>query len=269
VKNEKITQRVLLDAYGDRSVQKVLRGARAMIDFDNRQMIRLEKQIAELSDNAIPIAIQQTLNNTARNAWLEGRNNTDREFNNRNTWTKRTQTYQQTRELNVNKMVSITGSSADYLAQQEEGFTRQSKGDGVWVPTAEAAGETGQTRSKPIRAKFRRSRIKVKRGRAKKPVSRAQAQLFKIINAVNSRSGHFWGTLNNTKGMWQLEGSTDSGRIVLSGVRLLYSARKRTIRTPKHEWHLPAVEKANERLGVEYYRALKRQMARLKRKYKL
>lgn len=238
------------------------------MDIDDRQIRRLEKQINLLSDHAIPIAIQQTLNNVARKAWREGRRNTDREFQNRNTYSKRSQTYQQTRELDIDKMVAIAGSSAQYLAEQETGFTRTSKSGGVWVPTAEAADQSGQTRTKPIKAKFRRSRIRMAKPKTKRPVSAKQAHFFKLINAVRSRSGYFFGEFKNTKGMWKIEGSLDTGRLVLTGVRLLYSATRRTVYTPKTAWHSEGVDVANRDLEGEYYRALKRQFARLKRKYK-
>lgn len=236
-------------------------------NIDDRQMMAMEKEIDFLSDRAIPIAIQQTLSNTARTAWKHGRENTDREFQNRNTWTKRSQTYQRAEGLDVKRMVAVAGSHAGYLAQQEEGFSRTSRKSGVWVPTAEAAGQSGMKRTKPIRAKYRRSRIKLKRGKMVAPTSKAQANLFKIVNAVRG-NGYFWGKLGSTIGMWQVDGNTNSGRIILTGVRLLYSANRRTVRTKPHKWHEPAVERANDRLGDEYYNALKRQLMRVRKKYK-
>ena len=60
---------------------------------------------------------------------------------------------------------------------------------------------------------------------------------------------------------------SDNGRLTLTSVRLLYSANKKTIRTPKKEWHLPAVEEANDNIGTEYNKAMKRQLKRLRRKH--
>lgn len=217
---------------------------------------------------AIPIACQQTLNNVARIAWREGRKNTDTMFQNRNTWTKRSQTYQQTKELDIDRMVAITGSSAGYLAQQEEGFTRTASGkDGVWVPTAEAAGQSGK-RTKPIQRRFRRNRVRFKKRIRKAASSPAQANLFKMYNAVLG-NGMFYGKMGQTTGLWVLSGSVAGGRLVLTNVRLIYSADKKRIRTAPHEWHGPSVVKAVNVEGDEYHKALKRQWARLKRKNRI
>ena len=239
------------------------------MDLNYTEQKRFEKQISEASNVGITIAVQQTINNTARNAWREGRRNTDSEFTNRNTWTRRSQTYQQTRELDIDKMVAVAGSSAGYLADQETGFTRTSTGKaGVLVPTAEAAGQTGE-RTKPILRRFRKGRMRLKRKINKSPATAAQARLFKMYDAVKG-NGLIWTEFKNTTGMWQIEGSVSAkGRIVLTGVRLLYSANKRVVTTKATEWHEPAVQTALGKMGDEYHRALKRQWLRLKRQNRI
>ncbi len=238
------------------------------MDADITQLNRYQTQIAQASSRGIPIAVQQTVNNTARNAWRSGRKNTDSEFKNRNTWTKRSQTYQTTKELDIDSMVSVAGSSAGYLAEQETGFTRTSTGKaGVWVPTADAAGQTGD-RTKPILRRFRKGRMRLRRKVKKQPTSAAQARLFKMHDAVQG-NGLMWGKLGSTEGMWHLTGSSDGGRLILTGVRLLYSANKQSISTRAHEWHEPAVRTSVGKMGDEYHRALKRQWTRLKKKNRL
>lgn len=238
------------------------------MDFDNKNTMALQKQISELSTRGIPIAVQQTLTATARHAWRYGRENTGREFSNRNTWTKRSQTWQRAEGLDVDKMEAIVGSSAAYMAQQEEGFSQTGNGDkGAWIPTADAADQSGD-RTKPVKFKYRRGKIRLRRKVRKRASSPKQQRLLNMIGAVKG-NGYFWGSLSRTEGMWKLDGSVVNGRLVLTGVRLLYSANKRTVRTPATEWHWPAVEKAirvNE--GDEYHKALNRQVKRLKRKYK-
>jgi hypothetical protein len=239
------------------------------MDLNYTQQQRFEKQISEASSVGIPIAVQQTINNSARTAWREGRKNTDSEFTNRNQWTRRSQTYQQTRELDIDKMVSVTGSSAGYLAEQETGFTRTSTGKaGVWVPTADAAGQTGE-RTKPILRRFRKGRMRLKRKIKKQPASAAQARLFKMYDAIKG-NGLIWGEFKNTIGMWHLTGHiSDNGRIILTGVRLLYSANKKVITTNATKWHTPGVQLALGKMGDEYHRALKRQWARLKKQNRI
>lgn len=244
------------------------------MDIDYKELQNLQKQIAEASSVAIPIACQQTLNNVARIAWRDGRKNTDTMFQNRNTWTKRTQTYQQTKELDIDKMVSVAGSSAGYLAQQETGFTRTASGPaGVWVPTPDAADQTG-IRTKPVKYRFRRGKIRLPRksikgsGGRKRAKSSAQMRFYNIYNAV-AGNGFFWGKLGDNMGMWKMDGEIVKGKIILTSVRLLYSANKRSITTGEHKWHTPAVEMAIGAEGEEYFKALKRQWSRLKKKNRI
>lgn len=237
-------------------------------DIDDKSVHRKQKEIAELSDKAIPIAIQQTLTATARHAWRYGRENTKSEFKTRNNWSAGSQRYSRAEGLNPEKMVATAGTTAGYMAEQEHGFTRSSSGkSGVWVPTAEAAGQTG-VRTRPITRKYRKGKIRLRKKIRKKPSSPKQQRLFKMYDAV-STNGYFWGTLNNTTGMWHLAGSVFKGRIVLTGVRLLYSANKRSIVTKPTKWHGPATERAfSHDEAREYDKALGRQLKRLKVKYK-
>lgn len=236
------------------------------MDFDFTQLIKMQSTISELSKRGIPIAIQQTLNNTARHSWKEGRSNTDEIFNNRNRWTARSQNYQRTQELDPDKMETEAGSSASYLAEQETGFSRTSDGKaGVWVPTAAAAGQDGQ-RTKPVAYRYRKGKMRIMRKMKRAATSPSQARLFKLHNAVIG-NGLFWGTLGNTTGMWLIDGSMQKSRLSLTSVRLLYSANKNKIDTSAHQWHEPAVEQAIRLQPDEYFKALDRQVKRLKRKH--
>lgn len=238
------------------------------MDINNKRTKALEKQILELSSRGIPIAVQQTLTATAKHGWRYGRENTEREFTNRNAWTKRSQNWNRAEGLDVDKMVASFGSSADYLAKQEEGFSRMgNNGNGVWVPTAETADQQG-ARTKPVKFRYRKGKMRLRKKR-KLASTPKQQRYFNMINSVKG-NGLFWGTMNNTRGMWKLEGSiNEKGRLIMTGARLLYSANKHTVRTPATEWHFPAAEKAirvNE--AEEYNKALKRQVTRLRRKYR-
>lgn len=237
------------------------------MEANTKQIRQYQRQISELSSRGIPIAIQQTLSNTARHAWRYGRENTKQEFSLRNNWTIRSQNYTRAEGLNIDRMVASAGSSADYMAEQESGFSRISD-KGVWVPTAEAANETG-ARTKPIVRQFRKGRIRLKRALKTKGNSASQQKYINMYNAL-ATNGAYYGKLGGTRGMWMLEGGIVGGRIVLTGVRLLYSANRKVIRTKAHEWHIPGVVRAIEHdEGREYEKALERQLKRLKRKNRM
>lgn len=238
------------------------------MDANTKNIGQMQRQISELSKRGIPIAVQQTLTATARHAYMYGRRNITEDFEKRNAWTLRSNSWQRAEGLDVDKMVAVAGSSAKYMAEQEEGFVRKGKGDsGVWVPTPEAAGQTGK-RTKPITRKYRKGKIRIRKKVRKKAASPKQQKFFKMINAIRG-NGYMWGTLNSTKGMWHIEGSESGGRVHLTSVRLLYSANKKTITTKATEWHKPAsMEAVRRNEADEYNKALRRQVSRLKRKHK-
>jgi hypothetical protein len=241
--------------------------------LNQKSIMDMERVLNELSKMAAPIAIQQTLNNTARNAWKKGRNLTPKKFQLRNTWTMRSEQYTQTKDLNISTMKSIFGSTSGYMEQQEKGFTRNST-DGVTVPTATAANQSGMNRTKPVTRRFRRSNINrkqiVKRYQWTNKKQQAIADIIETMRAGD----RFWsGTLKGTKGIWFLKG----GRIKSKrggwpkGMRphLIYSANKKSVRTKGSFLVKEASSDALDNEFKEYSKALKRQLKRLKEKYNL
>ena len=74
---------------------------------------------------------------------------------------------------------------------------------------------------------------------------------------------------NKASGMWQIRGSVrKNGKGWLRGltIRRLYTAKDRSIVTPKTEWLQPAGEKTLKKFDEFYIKALQRQLERIKAK---
>lgn len=238
------------------------------MDANTKEIERFEKHIARLSKRGIPIAVQQTLTATARNAYNAGQMLTDNKFTNRNAWTKRSESYQRAEGLNVRQMKSEFGSTEDYMRKQEEGFTN-SNPKGVMVPTAEAAGQAaGGRRTKPIRKPFRRGNMTLGR-RKKKFANKDQQRIASVIDTFNAKRKFWYGTLGGYKGMWRFVGGRRSKKGGWpKGMRphLLYSATEKTNHTRATPIIGDASEKAMKEMPAEYFKALGRQIDRLNKK---
>ena len=240
------------------------------MDADTRQIRRLERDIEKVSKRGIPIAIQQTINNTTRTAFSKSRENINDEFTTRNSWTERSTSWQRATGLDVDRMKGVTGTTLDYLGKQEEGFHRMSP-QGVQVPTGDASGE-GNTRrrTRPVKPRFRKSRIDLKNKR-KHSADPKQQRLAEIIDTMRSGNRYWYGKFGNTRGLWFLKG----GRVSKKGgwpkgmrPTLLYSADYKSVYTAPNPWLEPAADYAIEKQPMEYKKALDRQMDRIMKKGK-
>lgn len=239
------------------------------MDIDTREIDRMEKSIDELSKRGIPIAVQQTLSNTARNAYGHGQKLTVKEHTLRNRWTARSESYQRATGLNIKQMKSEFGSTEDYMRKQEEGFTRSSP-NGVLVPTAESSGEApGGKRRKPIRKPFRRSNLTL--GRTKKRfANKNQQRIASVIDTFRDGRKFWYGDLGGTKGMWRLVGGSKRRKKGgwPKGMRphLLYSATQKTNYTKATPIVSDASDLAMKQQPEEYFNALDRQLDRVMKK---
>jgi hypothetical protein len=240
-------------------------------DIDTREIQALEKTIEAISSRAIPIAIQQTLSNTARNAYNNIQQDIGKKFVIKNKWTARSMSHQRATGLNVDKMAAHVGSVQDYMAKQESGFSNVATGQhGVQVPTGDAAGQPGaRRRTRVIKKRFRKNNIELTKSLSRRRGNTpAQQRIASIIDTMRAGKRFWFGELNKIVGMWHLKG----GRISKKGgwprgmrPKLLYSANHRRNEVKSTRWLEPASEKALKDQTREYGEALARQLNRLKK----
>jgi hypothetical protein len=244
------------------------------MEVDAKEIENLEKVLKIFSKAAAPIAFQQALNETAAKTRLAAQDNIRDEFQIRNKWSERSVTYKRATGLNIDKMQAEVGSTQEYMAEQETGFTRTATGKhGIQVPTPAAAGESGnRTRTRVILRRNRKNIIKLHKSRINYG-SKMQQNAAEIHESVKAGIRFWYGTLTgnggSASGMWQIRGSVrKNGKGWLRGLtmRRLYTAKDRSIVTPKTEWLQPAGEKTLKNFDEFYIKALRRQLERIKAK---
>ena len=110
---------------------------------DNREMGELEKDLATFTKGAGPIAIRQTLNDTAKAARPIAQAHIREEMITRNKFTENRVIYQYgPRTLDVDRMESTIGHTEEYMRDQEYGgYTDRSGKYQTVIPTHHASNE--------------------------------------------------------------------------------------------------------------------------------
>ena len=80
-----------------------------------------------INKKSIPHATRFTLNNLAYKSQQEAQKLTEKDFINRNKFTKKSLRFEKANGINIRKMNSFVGSVADYMRLQEEGGLSKSK----------------------------------------------------------------------------------------------------------------------------------------------
>lgn len=213
---------------------------------------------ARLHSRALSNAVKYALDNAAYSTWKQTRDELPVRFQIRNTWTKRSITYEKANpKAETLNMFSRVGSAREYMAKQEVGFVEQSKGKhGVPVPTGAASGEGrgAQVRRKRILRQKYLSRLKVAQGlyeKARSAATKGRKQAYAIALAMARREGRpviYWESKRGRKGLYEIEGQS---------ITMLYDLTHRTLRTAAERWLSQPSEAARRRLEGVFARALR------------
>jgi hypothetical protein len=235
------------------------------IDFDLRPIEQLEKDLDRFGKRAMPYAIRDTLNTTAYKAAEFAKENIGRKFIERNSFTRRSIQYEKTFARDIDQMKSAVGSVQEYMAKQEEGFTRQKSGPhGVAIPTSAAAGQ-GEARVRTRRLQRRNwlSQVNPPKNRIRGPgrtvsAVREAIKSGKRVVFIDKRYDQW----DRPTGFYRVLGGRKSARGWPTGakLRMLYSVDKPSVRTEAHKWMDPSVDKVVRKFPEIYREAVIRQI---------
>jgi hypothetical protein len=232
---------------------------------DMRPIEQFENDLDRFGKHALPYAVRDTLNTAAYKTSDLAKRNISRKFTERNTFTKRSVRFQKTFARRIDQMESVVGSTQEYMAKQEEGFTQQKTGKhGVAIPTSAAAGQ-GQAR-KRTRKLQRRNWLNM----IKPPSARVRGRgrtVIAVRDAVTSGSRVVFITKRNDPwrrptGFYRVLGGRKKGSGWPKGAKLqmIYSAKRPTVRTAPHRWLEPATAVIAKKLDTIYRDAVIRQI---------
>ncbi|MFW6313671.1 MAG: hypothetical protein ACOC2N_07290 [Spirochaetota bacterium] len=203
------------------------------VETDSRAYMQAMRWLAR---DAIPAAVAETLNTVARAAHNAAERNIRKEFTLRNAFTLRGHRFSESRpKAQIGAMYAQTGHQAEYMAEQEEGFTRKARRRRIPIPTT--AARTSRSRSRPVAPRYRMNRL-----------GRMGGQYF---------IGRPGGNRNKKIGIYQ---RMRGGRLRM--IRDL-SVRRYTVR--RTNWHTEAVNKFATRrhMAAAWQRAAQRRLRRV------
>jgi len=222
------------------------------VSIDRRGLEQLENNLDRLGEYALPRAVQQTVNDAAFDVRKRAVAFARHTFTMRNAYTVRSiQVDKALPHRNIKKIESSTGSTLDYMAEQEEGFTKHTQGQhGIAVPTPGASGQDGANkRTRAIRARNLLSRIKIARGVAAEFEAKYPGRRQRIVRLVQHSLKHgyrviFWTSQNRREqGIYRIIGgsrSTKRGWPAGATLKLLYQVADRSQTTEPHPWLEPS-----------------------------
>lgn len=233
-----------------------------MITFDDKQIRKFEKKLSKISKRAIPFAVKNSLNDVAFKTRTVAQGEIGRKFIERNKWSRRSVQVETARGLSKRSLVSRVGSLEQYMADQEFGARKRSKGrHGVPIATNYSSGEgVGSGPRKRLPRKPNKIRNIKLSGRNKKGMSRKQRNLIAIRQAAGSNKKIVFLDLKRRKGLFKVIGGKRRPKL-----KMLHDMTRKSVRIPKRPWLLPSAIKTQKRFHAGFYRKrLRQQLARIK-----
>lgn len=196
-----------------------------MITVELRGLEKFREDMGKFAKKALPAAARGSLNTLAFDARREWVQQVGRKFVLRNKFTVNSLRIEKARGFDLGTMQSKVGSVADYMAEQESGFTERARGKhGVAVPTSSAAGMAKRApRTKQVQKKNYLTAIQV----ASRVRGIRQRRNAVAIRMASKTGGVAFLDLGKTKGLFRVK-LTAKGRFT---VRMIYDLTKRAVTT--------------------------------------
>ncbi len=231
-----------------------------MISVNFRGLDRALLDLEKTSRQAVPHAVRNALNVAAFEARRIWQDEIKRTFTTRNRYTERSIQVRKATGTDTRSMASFVGSTADYMAKQEEGGTVRGGGKHKAIPGPVAAGlSPGAKRTRLVRAGNRLSAINAMRG-ARAGASKRQRNAIALSMA--RRAGSKVALLERPrggKGLFKVLG----GKRRTTGTRLLWDVSKGSVRVPPSHTLKRSLGRLNPKLQSIYYASIVQQLQRL------
>jgi hypothetical protein len=230
-------------------------GRMTMFKIDTEQTRQFEDKLRKLNDRAIPFAVRQTLNDLAFATRKNAIDIIGDKMIERNRWTRGSIRLEKAQGVDTRRMMSVVGSTADYMEKQEFGHTERKTA--ITTSYASGEGENAKPRRRVARKANRMSSIKLKRQR-NRGKTRAQRNLITVRMAAKNKVKHIYLDLGKRKGIFTVTGGKRKPR-----VRMVQALGHRNVVTPRNPWLRPATDKSVKRRDRFYRQALTFQLRRL------
>ena len=159
-----------------------------MFDIDDRQIQQFERDLRRYAKEAMPFAVRDALNRAVFGSQAEIRQELKRRMVLRNKWTQGSIQVDTAKGVRVERFAAAVGSVEEYMAEQEEGFTRRGRKHGVPIPTSYAVGQRGarpRTKTMGFNHRHRLKRIAIAKHGLKGGDDK-QRNVVSVLEAVKS-----------------------------------------------------------------------------------
>lgn len=230
-----------------------------MFDVDDKNIIRLEKDLKLFAKKALPFATKNTVNSAAFQTQKTVKSGLRDDLILRNRFTEQSIRVDQTRTLDVRRQAAIVGSTADYMRTQELGGSEVKTGkQGKAIPTSYSSGEGDDTqpRRRLPRKPNKLENIRLRR-LGSKGKSRQQKNLIAVKAAASSGNKYVYLDLGRRKGLFKVVGGKRKPR-----VKMVHDLTRKSVTIPKKPWLLPAVRRTERNVPELYRKSLLFQLRR-------
>ena len=186
----------------------------------------------------------------------------------RNKFTVQSIQVEPAKTLNVRNQMSIIGSTADYMEDQEFGAIKTKGGKkGVPIATSYSSGEGQQAQPRRRLPKLQNqlANIQLKRKR-RKASTRKQQLIFSVQDAVDTGRKFTYLDLGRRQGIFRVVGgkkNTKRGWPQGAKLKMVWDLTRQSVVIPRKPWLSPAVDIAVKTVPETYKKALEFQLKRL------
>lgn len=240
-----------------------------MFDFDDKGIRKFERTLEKANQTAIPFAVKQTLDSLAFETRTAAQDIINKKMITRNTFTTRSVQVVKVKGLQIKRMESRTGSTADYMETQEFGGVKKRQGKkGTPIPTSIASGEGKGVipRRKVVRSMHKLSKIRLNKKSAKRYASKKQEIFLRAKEAIESGSKYIYLEDGDKRAIYRIKGRrVGKGRRKISGLRMemIHNLSHTSVIIPRNPWLDPAVKATVPKAQKIYKQQLVRQLRRL------
>tara|TARA_R100000541_G_C1896282_1_gene83896 strand:- start:99 stop:779 length:681 start_codon:yes stop_codon:yes gene_type:complete len=225
-----------------------------MIEFDTRELHRLEENLRRLNAKGVHFAERNTINDQAFATQTEARAAIRSEFVNRNRWTERSVQVDRARSLSDSAEV---GSTERYMAHQEFGHTKM---ENTHIATPAASGESprARTRRRPVRRANRMTSITLKR-QQRAGMSRKQQNIVAVKEAKETGRKFVFLQRGQERGIYKVFGTKRKPK-----TRKIQDLSRRVAVIPRNPWLMPSTTTVVAASHRFYFKHLQQQLDRLR-----
>lgn len=239
-----------------------------MFKHDISKIEKYEDDLKKFAERAYPFATREMLNNTAFNAQDRIRAEIKRKFTLRNTHTRRSIEVEKAGTLNVRNQMSVVGSTAPYMEDQEFGTVITKKGKkGVPIPTSVASGEGRSAiprRRLPTRVNKLKS-IELSRRGSKRFKTRKQEVFLKTLFAARSGSKYVFLDTTRKQAIYRIKGRgriDKKGRITGIKMDMVWDLTRDAVSLSRSPTIFPMAIESQKQQPFFYVKALEFQLKR-------